>query len=101
MSRVSPHASAGDATTISSRGRGVSGVSTHASAGDATFGAVGVLRFPIVSTHASAGDATHGASPPVILSPFQLTRPRGTRRTQNATTNDVSGFNSRVRGGRD
>ena len=56
-------------------------VSTHASAGDATDDRR-LCRFTSdVSTHASAGDATPKKEDKKNMKKFQLTRPRGTRRS--------------------
>ena len=98
-------------------------VSTHASAGDATCRGDFLLHPHLVSTHASAGDATQTQMlnslgemfqltrprgtlrrrmrHQTMTMKFQLTRPRGTRHRRDYLHLAHTGFNSRVRGGRD
>ncbi len=120
---VSTHASARDATDKSYKLKWIIVVSTHASARDATLAGAWCCLAGHVSTHASARDATASLLMNLRTAGFQLTRPRGTRLavflggahalafqltrprgTRPDFDNDkylTSGFNSRVREGRD
>ena len=61
----------------------------------------GVSRDGKVSIHASARDATFSVSDLKPSKQFQSTRPRGTRHTIIPCKGSPSGFNPRVREGRD
>ncbi len=77
-------------------------VSIHASARDATGSPPMPQGRHCVSIHASARDATPKLRTSVASSPFQSTRPRGTRlRSDGVHLPRYLGFNPRVREGRD
>ena len=98
---VSIHASARDATRIFPAFSLLILVSIHASARDATSHWRGEEPESPVSIHASARDATRWHSDDVSCPVFQSTRPRGTRPQPSQPLNGHSGFNPRVREGRD
>ena len=98
---VSTHASARDATNLADITDTNFRVSTHASARDATMRTAKPQSQSAVSTHASARDATHFGKGGFMTMEFQLTRPRGTRRSISISRGIPTSFNSRVREGRD